>query len=505
MTRGRKSTKWGRLLAISVAIAMALPAGVALAQKQSSTEGTTLKTADDPATTDSAAPTVSLGDPTTLFDVALRIGLVDKKGHPTSDATGEGVTIAMIDTGVVPVAGLANSDVMFGPDFTPEDMYDDLRSLDTNGHGTHLAGIIVGTDAAWAAGDQRRSASRTLGIAPDATLISIKAGTADGGTDVSQVIAAINWVTAQKKSGETDIDILNLAFSADSTQTYLTDPLTYAVERAWNAGIVVVVAGGNEGQNQWRLTSPARDPLVIAVGASELTDKSESTAAFSSGGVFRPVDIHAPGASLVSLRNPGSWSDSFNEAGRIGDDLVRASGTSQATAVVTGAAALILERNPSLTPDQVKKMLVNGATTVESGESQWPLRYLNITAALEASPANSKQYLIPASGTGTIDDARGALRMILDGVELSGEIDIFGKTWSGTRWTTDAWSGSRWTGSRWTTDMWSGKSWSGSRWTTGSWTGSRWTGSRWTGGDWSGSRWTGSRWTGSRWTNVDWR
>ncbi|MGF1665428.1 MAG: S8 family serine peptidase [Acidimicrobiia bacterium] len=436
--------------------------------------------------------------------MARRIGLVDKRGRAVIPGTGRGVTIAMIDTGVAPVAGLAYSNVVLGPDFTPEDMFDGMRSLDSNGHGTHLAGIMVATDAAWTRGDRRRSADRTLGIAPDATLISIKAGVADGGTDISQVIAAINWVVEQKQSGTVDIDVLSLAFSADSSQSYYTDPLTYAVERAWDAGIVVVVAAGNEGADQWRLTSPARDPFVIAVGASEMTDINESPAAFTSNGVFRPVDIHAPGASIVSLRNPGSWSDDYNQAGRVGESLVRASGTSQATAVVAGAVAVLLERQPSLTPDQVKRLLSDGADTVSTGDYSWPLRYLNLTTSSTVGVTSKKQWFPPAAGTGSLDDVRGDLRVSLDGVGLAGEIDIFGNDWSGSRWTTDAWTGSRWTGSRWTSDVWAAKSWSGSRWTTGEWAGSRWTGSRWTATDWSSAGWTGSRWTGSRWTNADW-
>ncbi len=441
---------------------------------------------------------------TTLFDVAQRIGLVDSKGKALVDGTGDGVTIAMIDTGVVPVEGLEHSNLVLGPDFTPEDMYDDLRSLDTNGHGTHLAGIIVGTDDAWAAGNRTRNADRAIGIAPDATLLSIKAGTADGGTDITQVIAAINWVVAQKTSGETDIDVLSLAFSADSSHAYLTDPLTYAVERAWKAGIVVVVAAGNEGQDQWQLTSPARDPYVIAVGAAELTKKDETQAAYTSSGVLRPVDVHAPGSSIISLRNPGSWSDAYNEAGRVGDDLVRASGTSQATAVVAGAVAVLLEQRPDLTPDQVKRLLTGGADTVSTGDWSWPLRFVDLETSFELAPSSKTQWFLPADGTGAIDDVRGELRVAIDGKELNGEIDIFGNDWSGSRWTVDAWTGSRWTGSRWTTDVWGGVTWTGSRWTAIDWAGSRWTGSRWTGTEWAGSRWTGSRWTGSRWTCVHW-
>lgn len=442
---------------------------------------------------------------TSLYTVARRIGVLGQNGRVVVPHTGEGVTIALIDTGVAPVSGLANSKVVLGPDFTPEDQFDELRSLDTNGHGTHLAGIMVATDPDWAAGERERSEDRTIGIAPDATLLSIKAGAADGGTDVTQVIAAINWVVAQKKSGETDIDILNLAFSTDSSETYLTDPLTYAVERAWNAGIVVVVAAGNEGREATQLTSPARDPFVIAVGASELTThkKKSEVADFTSNGIERSVDVHAPGQSVISLRNPGSYSDDFNSAGRVGDDLVRASGTSQATAVTSAAIALLLEARPELTPDEVKEIVIETATIERSGATVTAL-HLDATKMSRHQPDNPPQSWAPATGAGSIDQSRGDFRPTLDGVELVGDTDVFGNDWSESLWTIDAWTGSRWTGSRWTTDVWANSSWSGSRWTGVEWSGSRWTGSRWTGDGWTGSRWTGSRWTGSRWTGSRW-
>ena len=106
--------------------------------------------------------------------------------------------MALIDTGVVDVPGLADADVEIGPDFSFEDVVPDLRGRDTMGHGTHLAGIIAGRDAAWVAGDHQRRPDRFLGIAPDAGLVSVKAGAADGAVDVTQVIAAINWVIATR-------------------------------------------------------------------------------------------------------------------------------------------------------------------------------------------------------------------------------------------------------------------------------------------------------------------
>ena len=183
-----------------------------------------------------------------------------------------------------------------------------------------------------------------LGIAPGSRLVSVKAGAADGSVDVTQVIAAINWVIKNKRTDGRNIRVLNLSFGTDGTQDYRTDPLTHAVERAWRAGIVVVVAGGNDGWSAGRLTNPAQDPFVIAVGSSQAVDGREDVpSSYSEGSsTGRGVDLSAPGRSIASVRNVGATSDAANTAGRVGDSLVRGSGTSQAAAVVSGAAALLL-------------------------------------------------------------------------------------------------------------------------------------------------------------------
>jgi len=432
-----------------------------------------------------------------LSDVYLQI-MADK-----IEATGKGVQIALIDTGIVDVPGLRYSNVIIGPDFSFEDQVPELRGRDTNGHGTHLAGIMVAADAAWVAGDHRRTAERVLGIAPDATLVSIKVGTANGAADVTQVIAAINWVIAHKNDPGFDIRVLNLAYGTDGTQDYRIDPLAYAVERAWRAGIVVVVAAGNNGPSGG-LANPALDPYVIAVGGSEAgLGWQEAVAEFSSdtdGG--RGVDIVAPGRSIISLRNPGSYSDQYNGAGWIGDWLVRGSGTSQASAVVSAAVALMLEVHPGLTPDQVKAALMEGADKIKTDSTA--SGYLNVRAALKVHLDDVPQTWERSTGTGSIAAARGSHVLVIDGVPLTGEVDVFGNSWTGSSWTVDSWTGNSWTGNSWTGNSWTGNSWTGNSWTGNSWTGNSWTGNSWTGNSWTGNSWTGNSWTGSSWTGNSW-
>ncbi len=431
-------------------------------------------------------------DPTSLFNVARAIGL--NPSHPT----GAGVDIALIDTGIVDVPGLANSRVVRGPDFSFEDAHPRFRALDTNGHGTHLAGILVATDADWPTRPDR-TPQRALGIAPDARLVSIKVGVADGGADVSQVIAAINWVIANRRAAGLDIRIISLAYGTDASQDRLADPFAHAVERAWRAGIVVVVAGGNDGTGR-ALRSPAVDPFVIAVGAGHSDDegKAELESFSNLGNSQRQLDILAPGRSIVSLRNPGSYSDAYNGRGRVDQDLVRGTGSSQATAVVAAAAALLLEQRPALTPDQVKGILVKSA----SGETS--PGFLNVDKALAAKLPKKGQRWAPSVGLGSIDLARGSVRVADPGGTLDGETDIFGNNWSATAWATDAWTDNRWTGSRWAGDLWVGRSWSDRVWSDTSWSGNEWSGNEWSGNEWATAGWSGNEWSGNEWSGNEW-
>ncbi|MEX2546970.1 MAG: S8 family serine peptidase [Chloroflexota bacterium] len=434
--------------------------------------------------------------------------------------TGRGVDVAMIDTGVVPVPELAGR-IVNGPDLSPESQSDNLRYLDSYGHGTHMAGLILGRDAELAPGELPNSTTFT-GVAPEARLVSIKVANYNGTTDVSQVLAAIDWVVQHRKSGDLNIRVLNLSFGTDGTQDYRLDPLTYAVEVAWRAGIVVVAAGGNTGFGSAHLNNPAYDPFVIAVGADDTRGNAapgnDRVPDFSSRGLARKVDFVAPGKSVISLRAAGSYIDQNSPLGRVGERFFRGSGTSQAAAVTSGAIALLLQQRPELTPDQVKYLLREGAApmpsepTVADGEG-----LLRIDrAASKPTPTGTAhvQTWEPATGLGSLDASRGNAKIHENGTALTGERDIFGQDFAtadwaprsadGTSWSEGSWMGRKLTGQGWCESTWTGSSWTGSSWTGSSWTGSSWTGSSWTGSSWTGSSWTGSSWTGSSWTGSSW-
>jgi serine protease AprX len=397
---------------------------------------------------------------------------------------GAGVAVAVIDTGIAKVGDLAGR-VKGGIDLTDEGD----PTLDSFGHGTFVAGVL--------AGDGTASAGGNRGVAPATDLVPVKIAGRSGATDVSHVLAAIQWVVSfRDKYG---IRVLNLSLGTDSTQSYLRSPLDYAVERAWDAGIVVVASASNSGPKPGTVAKPGDDPLVITVGAVDdqatVTRDDDVMAGFSgvgptaADGLVKP-DLVAPGRSVLGLRAPGSAVDEANPNSRVGSDYFKGSGTSFSAAVVSGAVALLLSKEPGLTPDQVKHRLTATAAPGPVGE-------LNVDGAgsLDAYAAATAKTLTAANqgiarskGQGRLRLDRGTLDVVVgDGSgreRANGERTAQKKNWNG--------------------DEYRGSSWNSSRWYKSQWASSRWYSTRWYGTDFAGSRWYSTRWYGSRWYAIAW-
>jgi len=432
--------------------------------------------------------------------------------------TGKGVDIALIDTGIAPVEGLTTpGKVVNGPDISFDSQFANLTYLDGYGHGTHMAGIIAGRDNEVSGAVSGSDTSNFLGIAPDARLVSVKVGDQTGATDVSQVIAGIDWVVQHRHDNDLNIRLINLSFGTDSKQSYRVDPLAFAAEQAWKNGITVVVSAGNDGQTANGLANPAFDPLLVAVGAvdtnNSLLRSDHTVAAFSTyGSEERTPDVVAPGVHIASLRVPGSYIDHrFGPAGGVvGDRFLRGSGTSQAAAVTTGAAALLLQENPTATPDQVKKLLTSSAQQLDNvTDASQGSGEINLKKGFKKGLSGERQQFAPSTGTGSLELARGSHHLTAGGLTLTGEVDIFGHVFNSAEMATaeaagNAWTGGVFNGNSWTGNSWTGNSWTGNSWTGNSWTGNSWTGNSWTGNSWTGNSWTGNSWTGNSWTSADW-
>jgi serine protease AprX len=481
-----------------------------------------------------AAAYAPMTDAGSLYNTTLATGA---QAYWKAGYTGKGVDVAVIDTGTAPVSGLAGAGKLVnGPDLSFESQAPNLRYLDTYGHGTHMAGIIAGRADAAVAGRYAGDTANFLGMAPDARIVSLKVADAMGAADVSQVIAAIDWVVQNRMTGGLNIRVLNLSFGTNTSHPYTIDPLCHAVEAAWRKGITVVAATGNAGYYMTPggpgLTSPARDPYVLSVGATDnlrtVATGDDQVASFSSSGVVgvggtKNPDLVAPGRSIISLAVPGSYIDqAYGAAGAVTGGFMRGSGTSQATAVVSGAAALVLQQHPTWTNNQVKALLTMTARPLRSGTLTAAAQgrgTLDLAKALATTSVAAAYHYTDSSGAGSLEGARGTAHLVDNGVELRGERDIFadavatatlasrrtaGTAWTGGSWNGRMWSGSSFSGSNWTATTWTGSLWSGRRWSSQVWSSQLWSGRRWSAGTWAGRRWSGDGWSGNTWSSAGW-
>ncbi|MBN2908693.1 S8 family serine peptidase [Polycladomyces sp. WAk] len=279
---------------------------------------------------------------------------------------GEGVTIAVVDTGIHPHPDLTQptNRIIAFKDFVKgkTDPYDD------NGHGTHCAGC--------AAGNGYRSDGKYRGSAPKARLVGVKVLDKMGSGSLSSVIEGIQWcIDHRDKYG---IRVISLSLGSTSQLSYKDDPVCQAVEAAWNHGITVVVAAGNEGPEPRTIASPGIHPRVITVGASDdhstVDNRDNTIAQFSSrgptiDGIVKP-DLVAPGTQITSLRVKRSYLDKTAPDSQVDGDYTSLSGTSMATPIVAGIAALLLTSDPTLTPDQVKQRLLENAQDLKFPENE---------------------------------------------------------------------------------------------------------------------------------------
>jgi serine protease AprX len=217
--------------------------------------------------------------------------------------------VALIDTGVVPVDGLRTSGKLYqGADLSLESRDPDLVHLDTNGHGTHMAGIITGRDDA--VGANLADPRNFVGVAPEARLVSVKVGAASGAVDVSQLIAAIDWVVQHRRDNGLNIRVLSLSLGTDSVQPYTLDPLMYAAEVAWRRASPWSSRPATRAPPGAASTTPPPTrscwPLGPPTPLSTADLRDDQVAEFSSrGSGVRNPDLVAPGPVGGQPARPG--------------------------------------------------------------------------------------------------------------------------------------------------------------------------------------------------------
>ncbi|HEX2295911.1 MAG TPA: S8 family peptidase [Actinomycetota bacterium] len=436
---------------------------------------------------------------------------------------GRGVTVALLDTGVYAEHPDLAGRVLHCEDLSHE-AETEAHCADTFGHGTFMAGLI--------AGDGTASHGKHRGAAPAARIVSVKAAGYDGATDVSTVLAGIQWIVAHRDVY--GIRVMNLSLGTDSAQDYRLSPLNHAVERAWASGIAVVVSAGNSGPDAATVMKPGDDPYVITVGASNdegsMSIGDDRVPVFSSRGPTRAnglakPDVVSPGVHTVSLRSPGSAiDDRYGATAAVDGHYFKGTGTSMATATVSGIVAQLLQDEPALTPDQVKARLTSTARRIAEAD---PMRagaglVDAYAAATSTSMAAANQGLAQSTGLGFLEDDRGSAGVEvvtpLGQVFLRGEVvaqtdpDEVSVTnpaglvpWAGATWKADGWDAESWAGATWKSGDWAGATWKGATWKATVWDGATWKGATWKNADWEGATWKGAEWDGATWKASSWQ
>jgi serine protease AprX len=437
---------------------------------------------------------------------------------------GDGVTVAILDTGVADVPDLRGS--------VEHVNVSGAAKGDGYGHGTFLAGLIASSGVS--------SNGLYRGVAPKANILDVQVAAPDGSTSLLRVLAGLQ-VIAERARRDDSLRVVNISLSADNPGTAGIDPLSRALESLWARGLVVVVAAGNDGPNPGTVTVPGTDPAVITVGALDtLTTPSRSddvVAPFSArGGAGDPnvkPDLVADGVSTVGLRAPGSVIDTQHPTARVGSANFRGSGTSMATAAASGEVAGLLSELPDLDPDDVKAALMQGAYDVPGDRTASGAGGLDVVGAKAAAEqlSHDRQHWSGRAVTAAYDRFATAWRngsrseattaWLQLPVELRAQVATAWATavagnddatdaqvararaWArdddlGAGWVARTWAARTWAGDDWAARTWAARTWAARTWAARTWAARTWAARTWAADDWAARTWAFAGWgTGS--------
>lgn len=357
---------------------------------------------------------------------------------------GQGIGVAVVDSGINPNGDLYTTmgvnrqvaNVRYNSDYN-------RSHSDGYGHGTHVASIV--------GGDGSESNGKYIGVAPMVNIINVKVSNDNGSATAKDVILGLQWVLQNKS--QYNIRVVNMSLNSSVAESYHTSPLNAAVEILWFNGIVVVVSAGNQGNGA--IYAPANDPFVITVGATNdqgttgLSDDivaSFSAYGTTSNGVQKP-DLVAPGTNIIArLVNTNMGLASAHPTNLVNNHYFRMSGTSMAAPMVSGAVALLLQDEPTLTPDQVKYRLMTTANKTWAGYNAATAGagYLDIYAAVTGTStqsANTNQQASQLLWTGSNP-----------------------VTWDSVNWNSVNWNSVNWNSVNWNSVNWNSVNWNSDYW-----------------------------------------
>ena len=367
-----------------------------------------------------------------MYDTARLVG-ADKLW--ARGATGSGVGVALLDSGVQPSAFFGTR-LVAGADFSGAN-----NSLaDGYGHGTHMAGIIAGSSGTVG------STTGFTGIAPRATIFSVRVADNTGATSLMRILQGLDWV--YKNHVALNIKIVNMSVGVPAYGDYTRDPIVAAAQRLWYDEVTVVASAGNIGPGL-NLTSPAIDPTIIAVGAVDtkatLATTDDAPASFSAGAATandRSPTVVVPARSIQSIKATGSTMALAAPAtSLVGTTFIRGTGTSQAAAIVSGEAALMYSAKAGLGPTDIKMNLCNFAS-----DRGWDRKRQGCGVAT-----------VGAMTAGNIDPS-----YTWEGYPEASVSATTANATTDQQTRSASWQGSSWQGSSWQGASWQGSSWQGS-------------------------------------------
>ncbi|MHB8641260.1 MAG: S8 family peptidase [Gaiellaceae bacterium] len=335
---------------------------------------------------------------------------------------------------------------------------------DGNGHGTFVAGIAAGT------------AANHAGAAPGANIVSLDVLADNGSGTLGDVLSACQWIADNKN--QYGIRIANFSLNAGGGSSFMFDPLDKCVENLWFSGVTVVVAAGNYGISSLTpsrvLYSPANDPFVVTVGASDtngtVTPFDDFAAPWSAWGRtldgFAKPDLAAPGRVMTGPVPDGSYLITLHPERAMDPGYMWLSGTSMATPVVSGAAAYILTQHPNWTPDQVKGALMSTAALPLGLLVHGPLG-AGVVQAQAAANANG------------VANPNAGLDQFVTAVPTTGRLAFDAASWQSAASTNASWDSASWDSASWDSASWDSASWSSASWDSASWDSASWDSATW--------------------------
>ena len=351
-------------------------------------------------------------------------------------------------------------------------------AADGRGHGTFVAGLAAGVGSNYA------------GAAPGAPLVSIDVMDDQGMARTSDVIAAADWILANKNTY--NIKVANFSLHSSVPNSFMYDPLAKAVERLWFNGVTVVAAAGNyavDGQPSGVLFAPGSDPFVITVGAADigkfLSTEDDSAAPWSAYGYtpdgFRKPELGAPGRYMIGPVPTGSTLVAQRPEQVRGTGYMELSGTSLAAPVVAGMAAYLMATHPTWTPDQVKGALM--LTAKPAGRAaQWSL------GVGEAMVQKANYVSNPPNPNAALN------QFVVADTAAGGQKVFDTASWANMATANASWANASWASASWANASWASASWANASWANASWASASWASASGAAASWANASWASASW-----------